>query len=81
MVFDNADKCVNYSCLTPESLKLSTTMSRAWTNLARTGNPNHPGLANWPAFDVRKRSAMLFNAPCTVKDDPESTGLRLLTES
>jgi para-nitrobenzyl esterase len=78
MVFDNADKCVNYSGLTPEGLEMSTNMSSAWANFARTGNPNHSGIPNWPAFDKSKRSTMVFNTPCMVKDDPEGPGLRLL---
>jgi para-nitrobenzyl esterase len=78
MVFDNADKCVNYSGLTPEGLEMSTNMSSAWANFARTGNPNHSGIPNWPAHDRSKRSTMIFNTPCVVKDDPEGPGLRLL---
>jgi para-nitrobenzyl esterase len=77
MVFDNADKCVNYSGLTPEGLEMSTNMSSAWANFARTGNPNHSGIPNWPAFEKSKRSTMIFNTPCVVKDDPEGPGLRL----
>jgi para-nitrobenzyl esterase len=78
MVFDNADKCVNYSGLTPEGLEMSTNMSRAWANFARTGNPNHSGLPHWPEYKKGKRSTMIFNTPCVVKDDPEGPGLRLL---
>jgi para-nitrobenzyl esterase len=78
MVFDNADKCVNYSGLTPDGLEMSTNMSSAWANFAHTGNPNHSGIPNWPAFEKSKRSTMIFNTPCVVKDDPEGPGLRLL---
>ena len=78
MVFDNADKCVNYSGLTPEGLEMSNNMSSAWTNFARTGSPNHTGIPNWPAYEKNKRSTMIFNTPCVVKDDPEGPGLRLL---
>src|ERR1017187_4068088 len=80
MVFDNADKCVNYSGLTPEGLEMSTNMSSAWANFARTGNPNHSGIPNWPAFEKSKRSTMVFNTPCMIKDDPEGPGLRLLED-
>ena len=76
MVFDNADKCVNYSGLTPDGLEMST--SSAWANFARTGNPNHHGIPHWPAFEKSKRSTMVFNTPCRVKHDPEGPGLRLL---
>jgi para-nitrobenzyl esterase len=78
MVFDNADKCVHYSGLTPEGLEMSTNMSSAWANFAHTGNPSHSGIPNWPAYDKGKRSTMIFNTPSMVKDDPEGSGLRLL---
>ncbi len=78
MVFDNADKCVHYSGLTPEGLEMSTNMSSAWANFAHTGNPSHSGIPNWPAYEKGKRSTMIFNTPCVVKNDPEGPGLRLL---
>ena len=78
MVFDNANKCVNYSGLTPEGLAMSTNMSSAWANFARTGNPSHSGIPKWPAYEKGKRSTMIFNTPCIIKDDPEGPGLRLL---
>lgn len=78
MVFDNADKCVNYSCGSAEGLALSTIMSRAWTSFARSGNPKHRGLPDWPAFRKDTRATMMFNAPCSVKQDPEGAGLKLL---
>jgi para-nitrobenzyl esterase len=35
---------------------LQDKMSLAWTNFARTGNPNHKGLPTWPAFEMSKRN-------------------------
>jgi len=35
---------------TPGDWRLSEAMASYWTNFARTGNPNGPGLPDWPAF-------------------------------
>ena len=45
-------------------------MSGAWVAFARTGNPNHKGLANWPAFTPNQRATMIFNNECRAVHDP-----------
>ncbi len=52
--------------------KLEADSAGAWASLARTGNPNHKGLPNWPAYSVDKRTVMIFDAPCRVENDPTS---------
>jgi para-nitrobenzyl esterase len=42
----------------PEDTKVSDIMSSYWTNFAKSGNPNGPGLPEWPAFDRTNRSVM-----------------------
>lgn len=43
-----------------ERQRLADAMSDAWIAFARTGDPNHDGLAEWPAFTVPDRATMLF---------------------
>jgi para-nitrobenzyl esterase len=69
--FDNVDRCLNATGGTPEARALSAQMADAWLAFARTGNPNHPGLPHWPPVSTSATPNMLFDAVCTVKDDPD----------
>ncbi len=45
---------------------LAASMQNAWGAFARTGAPG----GNWPAFDVKDRATMMFDAECQVVRDP-----------
>jgi len=49
---------------------LAQQMSQAWMNFARSGNPKHKGLPNWPAYSAKKRETMIFDLASKVSDDP-----------
>jgi para-nitrobenzyl esterase len=49
---------------------LADKMSRAWLAFARTGNPNHGGLPEWPPYSVEQRPTMIFDNECRVMNDP-----------
>jgi para-nitrobenzyl esterase len=53
-----------------ERYALAHKMSAAWAAFARNGNPNHPDLPNWPAFNMNQRPTMIFNNECKVVNDP-----------
>ena len=79
--FDNAELCDHYSAGDPGAFVLSKQMGRAWSNFARTGNPNHSGIPHWPVYTGDTRATMYFDAPCEVRNDPEGNGLRIITNS
>ena len=45
----------------PEDVKLSDIISSYWINFARSGDPNGPGLPQWPAFKESNQKVMVFD--------------------
>jgi para-nitrobenzyl esterase len=80
-VFDNAGICDHYSAGEPSAFVLSKQMSTAWVSFARTGNPNHIGLPNWPAYTPDTHRTMFFDTPCSVRNDVEGPGLSIIARS
>jgi para-nitrobenzyl esterase len=59
--------------------RLADRMSRAWTNAARTGSPEHDELP-WPAYDAERRATCLLDRGVAVVDDPAGEARRLWDE-
>ncbi len=57
---------------------LEDKMSAAWTTFARTGNPNHKGLPNWPKFNTTQRATMILGNECKVVNDPNGAERKAL---
>jgi para-nitrobenzyl esterase len=43
---------------TQDDLRISDMMENYWTNFAKTGNPNGPGLPAWEPFDGKRSQLM-----------------------
>ena len=54
----------------PEAERLSQRMMDAWIAFARSGDPTHPELPDWPTYDARTRVTMLFDQNCERCDAP-----------
>ncbi|CAN5737945.1 para-nitrobenzyl esterase [soil metagenome] len=62
---------VNFAGAGPEVERLEGEIMDAWIAFARTGNPNHPGLPSWPAYEGGARDTMVFDTVAsTVQSDP-----------
>jgi para-nitrobenzyl esterase len=80
-VFNHIDDCQSMTGPTNKHMKwLETQTAMAWTSMARTGNPNHKGLPDWPAYAVDNKAVMIFNIPCKVEIDPGVELRKLLVE-
>ncbi|KKN15752.1 hypothetical protein LCGC14_0982850 [marine sediment metagenome] len=53
-----------------EAKKLSEKIMDAWIAFARTGNPSHSGIPEWPKYNTEKRSTMMLGKEIKVVDDP-----------
>jgi para-nitrobenzyl esterase len=52
----------------PQSL--ADRMQDTWIAFAKTGNPNHPGLPDWPAYNTGTRSTMQIDVDQKLVNDP-----------
>lgn len=68
-VFDNITRCEEMTGGGKGAHLLADRMSKAWVAFARTGNPNHKGLPNWPAYTAQTGAAMLFDNTCQVRNN------------
>eukprot|EP01093_Parvamoeba_rugata_P008342 TRINITY_DN237_c0_g1_i1.p1 TRINITY_DN237_c0_g1~~TRINITY_DN237_c0_g1_i1.p1 ORF type:complete len:539 (-),score=118.80 TRINITY_DN237_c0_g1_i1:2038-3654(-) len=66
-VFDNIDLANKMTGGGEEAHQLADKMSSAWLNFAKTGNPNHAGLPEWPAYNSNNTATMHFDVTCEVK--------------
>lgn len=54
----------------PQAERLAAHMMDAWLAFARTGDPAHPGIGAWPAYDGASRPTMVFSGESGLAHDP-----------
>jgi para-nitrobenzyl esterase len=54
----------------PDVERLSANMMDAWIAFAKTGNPSHEGIGRWEPYSAAQRPTMVFDAECSLVDDP-----------
>ena len=53
-----------------DAFELANKVTDAWVAFARTGNPNAPGLPNWPAYNNQDRATMVIDNQSKIVLDP-----------
>ncbi|HLG57683.1 MAG TPA: carboxylesterase family protein [Vicinamibacterales bacterium] len=66
----NIDQAGSMTGAMQERYALAHKMSAAFAAFARSGNPIHADLPNWPAFNTRAYPTMVFGNECKVANDP-----------
>jgi para-nitrobenzyl esterase len=69
-VFDNLEAGRVYTGISAAAQRIADRMSAAWVAFARTGNPNHRGIPQWPAFNSTSRPTMVFGDETKMVNDP-----------
>src|SRR5499427_866549 len=69
-VLENVDNAKSMTGTGEDRYALQEKMSGAWAAFARSGNPNHKGLPNWPAFNTDTRATMILDNECKAAKDP-----------
>ncbi len=59
-----------FSDTSEEAKKHSEKIMDAWIAFARTGNPSHSGIPEWPKYNTQKRSTMMLGKEIKAVDDP-----------
>ena len=84
-MFDNLSAAPDQIGSSPEDLAaaqpLADTMSGMLIHYATTGNPNHPGLPLWPAYDLNARNTMIWSSSPHVEKDPRGDERRFAAGS
>ncbi|MFN8354102.1 MAG: carboxylesterase family protein [Spirosomataceae bacterium] len=80
-VFNNIARCEEMTGGTKEAYALADKISQAWINFARSANPNHKGLPNWPAYNTTNTATMHFDNKCEVKPQLDKELFDLLSNN
>ncbi len=64
----------------PEDRAMSELMSSYWVNFAKTGDPNGPGLPQWPAFAESAQTVMHFDGKSSARPAPNMTEIKAMDD-
>jgi para-nitrobenzyl esterase len=75
--FDNVAKSESMSGVGEEQQRVADIMSETWLAFAKTGDPNHALIPEWPAYQTDTRSVMVFDTTPETLSDPRGDRVAL----
>lgn len=70
LVFDNITASGSRTGVGQDARRLAGQMADSFIALARTGRPHHPGIPDWPVYDLEHRSTLIFDRQLRIENDP-----------
>jgi len=74
-VFYNTDRCATMTGGGSDARVLAGKAADAWIQFARTGDPNHKGIPNWPKFTPKTVPTLIFDNEVKVELNPDAMEL------
>ena len=78
--FDNTERWDSATGGGERAQELASRMSQAWISFARSGNPNHRELPEWPTYSTSEKAVMIFDDLCQVLKGPDDNAHRILSQ-
>jgi para-nitrobenzyl esterase len=79
--FANTDRCETMTGGGADARALAETVSDAWIHFARSGNPNHPKMPHWSAFNAERVPTMIFDNHTQLLNNPDGGEQRSIRSS
>ncbi len=80
-VFDNVAYSQSMSGVGEPQQRVADIMADTWIAFARTGNPNNPGLPEWPAYNLDNRPVMVLDETPEIVEDARGAQRALFDDS
>ena len=64
----------------PSDPQVSEAMMTYWTNFAKTGDPNGPGVSEWLPYTAKNHRAMHFRQGTVMGEIPSESSMKVLTD-